>query len=61
MYKFIVLVSFLKCYYYSILIFFNLNLRFKVNVGKLIVFLIYFFINLYNGLFIIGFIGIEFV
>lgn len=59
MYKFTVSVSSPKCYYHSILILLNLNLRFKVNAGKLIVFPIYPLTNLNNGLPTTGFIGTE--
>lgn len=56
MYKFTVSVSSPKCYYHSILILLNLNLRFKFNAGKFF-FPIYPLTNLNNGLPTTGFTG----
>lgn len=68
MYKFTVSVSsayssfiscsYPKCYYHSILILLNLNLRFKFNAGKFF-FPIYPLTNLNNGLPTTGLIGTE--
>lgn len=50
--------SYPKCYYHSILILLNLNLRFKFNAGKFF-FSIYPLTNLNNGLPTTGLIGTE--